>query len=411
MNHQLPILINGGEIDSFVKEQVTEGVWREEIVPAKVLGTPRDMKIYRSARKSNPVKHTWHGSTTTFCPPKWYDLGIGSGACGYGCRFCFLMLTFRSMRDPMSPVLYDNVDYFWAQVRSWLVAKDWKTDQKTPFGKKVHRNVRTSHDTLGLGIDCSDSLLFEGVTGHARELIPMFAKPESNPLGNKLILLTKSANVSYLDCQNVMNAPRTHRTAITFSLNPQREADLWEGFYSCHYCVEYQPRGLTCEVCKGTGYLNRITPSINDRLRNCFLAQRMGFETRWRLDPILTPENLPMGNWKDDYIDFFNQAAWIGCKPRYITLGTYRQKNAQLDSWRAAWGLPAPGWQPSSVEGDGTHEHLLLAERMQIYEIIIGLIAETKWPGGHRPRVELCKEPHTLRQALKIEGVSCNCLQ
>ncbi len=366
-------------IATFVQGQVANGTWKEELVSASVLGTPRGMTIYRAPRKSEPVKHTWHGSTTTFCPPKWYDLGIGSGACGYGCRFCFLMLTFRAMRDPMSPVLYDNVDYFWDRVYDWLRADNWKTEAKTPLGNKVKRVPRTSLDTLGLGIDCSDSLLFEGVTGHARTLIPMFAKQALNVRGNKLILLTKSANTQYLE-----GLPATDRVAITFSLNPEREADLWEGKYE---------DGI------------RITPPIEDRLRACLHAQQIGFETRWRLDPILTPEG-----WQEDYREFFQLAAGMGLAPRYVTLGTYRQKNAQLDSWRSMWGLPAPEWEPESLEGDGTHEHLLTAERVRIYSKVMELLNAAPWQHG-APRLELCKEPHTMRQAVGIQGVNCNCLQ
>ena len=68
---------------------------------------------------------------------------------------------------------------------------------------------------VGLGIDCSDSLLYEGVTGHARRMIPLFASEEINPHGCKLILLTKSKNVHYLEGLRTMNV------LLTFSLNPQ----------------------------------------------------------------------------------------------------------------------------------------------------------------------------------------------
>ncbi len=382
MSRQLPVIQTGiqpsDDIRRFTRSEVASGRWREQIVPAAVLGTPRDMMIYRAARKSSPVKHTWHGSRETFCPPKWFDLGIGSGACGYGCRFCFLMLTFRAMRDPMSPVVYDNLDDFDSAVRRWLTAKDWKSEQRNREGKRI-RVRRTSLDTLGLGIDCSDSLLFEGVTGHARRLIPLFGNPATNAGGNKLILLTKSANTHYLD-----EAPVTDRVAVTFSLNPERMADLWEGKY---------PDGL------------RITPSIEARLDACLHAQRLGHETRWRIDPILTPEG-----WERDYREFFDQAAAMGLAPRYITLGTYRQKNAQLDRWRELWGLPRPEWEPAALEADGTHEHVLAAERLRIYSTVMKMIDAAKWKHG-APRPELCKEPHALRRDVGVRGVNCNCLQ
>jgi len=283
------------------------------------------------------------------------------------------------MRDPNSPVVYDNVESFWDSVRRWLIAPDWQTDALTPLGTKRRRMARTHLDTLGLGIDCSDSLLFEGVTGHARTLIPMFANPELNPRGNKLILLTKSANTHYLEA-----LPVTDKVAVTFSLNPERVADLWEGKYEDG---------------------RRITPPISTRLEACIHAQSLGFEVRWRLDPILTP-----AGWEDDYREFFSQAAQMGLAPRYITLGTYRQKNKQLDTWREKWGLPAPEWTPETLEGDGTHQHVLAAERVQIYSKVMAMLYAAPWRHGS-PRLELCKEPHTMRQAVGIQGVNCNCLQ
>lgn len=148
----------------FVDRQVQQSKWCKETVPADVLGTSRPITIYRAPRRSNLIKFDWHGDKDTFCPPMWYDLAIGSGACGFACRRCFLMLTFRIMRDPWGPLIYDNVEDFEQATRHWLLASE-----------------RRPQHTLGLGIDCSDSLLYEGVTGHARRLIPLFANPETNP--------------------------------------------------------------------------------------------------------------------------------------------------------------------------------------------------------------------------------------
>lgn len=334
-------------ISRFVEAQATDGTWRTEVVSKDVAGTPRDIEIFRAARRTNFIKHDWHGGPSelrTFCPPKWADLAIGSGACGYGCRFCFLMLTFRALRDPMRPLIYDNVEEFERETRKWLLVDEWPTEQK---GKKfVHLD---RHSCLGLGIDSADSLLYEGVTGHARRLIPLFARAQTNPRGSKLILLTKSANTHYLE-----GLP-TENVAVTFSLNPEREADLWEGKYS------------------DTG--ERITPSISRRLEACLQAQRFGFEVRWRVDPVLTPEG-----WEQDYREFFREAAALGLMPRYITLGTYREKIAQLDQWRAKWGLTAPEWEPADLKKDGTHRHLPVEQRAKIYRAVIALIGESSAP-------------------------------
>lgn len=367
----------------FIEKQVRSGKWRPERVPARVAGTSRDLTIYRARRAGILIKHDWHGDAATFCPPRWYDLGIGSGACGFGCRACFLMLTFRAMRDPLAPLIYDNIEDFVAEVRNWLRAERWRSTWVPAGSQATARWIpRTATDTLGLGVDCCDSLLYEGVTGLARRLIPLFADPAANPKGNQLVLLTKSANAHYLQ-----GLP-TRNVAVTFSLNPEPAADLWEG--------------------KWADTLERITPPIAARLRASIAAQEMGFEVRWRVDPVLTPPG-----WEALYERFFQEAAALGCRPSWITLGTYREKTAQLDLWRARWGLPLMEWRPAAMEQDGSHRHLSETTRADIYaEVHRGIRAA--WPGAV-PSVELCKETHAVRKAVQqragFGGTGCcNCL-
>lgn len=268
------------------------------------------------------------------------------------------MLTFRAMRDPLRHLLYDNVEQSWAATRRWL---------SNPSRRPQH--------TLGLGIDRSDSLLYEGVTEHAQHLVPMFARPSLNPQACRLILLTKSKSVHYLEGLPVTN------TVITFSLNPESIADLWEG--------------------KWPDTHERITPPIGDRLNACLQAQQWGYETRWRIDPVLTPPG-----WQAAYEDFFAEAASLGVKPRYITLGTYREKNPQLDLWRKKWGLPTMEWQPTGKVKEGTHYHVPASERRHIYQTIAE-IAQLHLPSS---RISLCKETHTLRKQLGLCNADCNCL-
>jgi DNA repair photolyase len=343
-------------ISTLKKEQ--RGEWIKETIPAEVVGLSRNVTIYRADRSGAYITHKYHGDKNTFCPPMWYDLGIGSGACGLGCRACFLMLTFRSMRDPLAPVIYKNVEKFWSASERWL---------RSPDRKRQH--------TLGLGIDRSDSLLYEGVTGHAQNLIKIFSDPEKNPLKNYLVLLTKSKNVHYLE-----RLP-TDNVAVTFSLNPEAIADLWEG--------------------KWPDTNERITPSIDDRLKACLEAQSYGFEVRWRIDPILYPPG-----WQALYEDFFKQAASWGIRPRYVTLGTYREKNNQLDLWREKWGLPPMEWEPGELQKAGTHFHLPAAERREIYRTVAQMIAKYL-PDA---RVSLCKETTDVRKALDMCNADCNCL-
>ena len=292
----------------FIAGQVTRGNWRPATIPASVVGLPRDLEVYFAKRTSDFITiQRDNGDPETFCPPVLSDLAISSGPCGFGCRGCCLLNTFRSQRDPWRPVVYENVDLAWDQCRDWLADP-----------------LRRPQDTFGLGIDKCDSLLFEGVFPHARTLIPMFADPAQNPTGNELILLTKSRNVDYLD-----GLP-TERIAVAFSLNPEPIADLWEGKYA--------------------DTLERITPPISERLHACRQVQQFGFRIRWRIDPILHPPG-----WQNLYEVFFREAAALGIKPQLITLGTYREIRSGLDHWRGYWGLPPMEWRPATMAKDGTH--------------------------------------------------------
>jgi len=338
----------------YVDRQIALGKWRPVELSPTVTGLPRPVTVLETKRRSPFVK-PWRMTAAehheTFCPPLWADLAIGSGSCGYLCRNCYLLLTHRIFRDPHRHLIYVNYDDMEAEVRAWLLFPE-----RRPF------------HTLGLGIDCSDSLLYEGHTGNARRFIPIFANPESNPRGCKLILLTKSANIHYLE-----GLPTTN-VAATFSLNSQAVCDAWEG----------------------------ITPPIEARLLASRQAQQWGFETRWRIDPIL-----PIPDWEKHYAEFFREAAAMGATPRSITLGSYREKTPQLDTWREKWGLPPMDYQPQGLVKEGSHYHINEEERRRIYAAVMAQIRRYL---GDTVKVALCKETHALRRALGLSNASCNCL-
>jgi DNA repair photolyase len=370
----------------FIQEQIEKGSVEEFEVPPAISGMPRPMTVLLSERKTNLIKFDYHGDKNTFCPPIWGDIAIGSGACGFGCRLCFLMLTFRALRDPYRPYVYTNIEHYERAVRKWLVAKTWKVK----FGDKHVDRARTRKDSIGLGIDCADSLLWEGVTGHARSLIPLFTSSATNPLQNPLILLTKSANTHYLaelsDRDLQRHNGKVPNVVVTMSLNPEAIADLWEGKYP--------------------GTLQRMTPSIEVRLAALRAAQDMGFEVRARIDPILTPVG-----WQEQYQAFFSDMAHrFGLRPTMLTLGTYREKSAQLDLWRAKWGLPPAEWEPSKTAGrEGTHVHD--ADRLAKYAAVRDMISKAFKSTGFVPNVSLCKETHEVRKASDMCNANCNCLR
>lgn len=349
---------DGKNFDFYVQEEARKGILRLEKIPKEILGTPRDLEIYRAVRKGNFIAD-WVNTAEDkdYCCEYWADLKIGRGSCGYRCPDCFLILTHRVKADPSRHTLYENKADFVAAVSSWL--------------KKPSR--RTS---LGLGIDCSDSLLYEGVTGYARTLIPLFAGAETNPFQRRLVMLTKSANVHYL------KGLLTENIVVSFSLNPQKIADIFEGRF---------PDGL------------RVTPAIADRLHASGECELMGFETRWRIDPII-----PVDDWQDIYREFFQSVSDLN--PRRITLGIYRAMGKGLRRFSEKWGLKPMPWSPPEglARDGGVHYQLPRESKIEIYLAIKGMV-EAAWPPETRPEMALCKETGVVREASGIRSRHCNC--
>jgi hypothetical protein len=352
----------GQPVDWYVNEQVKLGNWAVQEIPAEIVGLSRPLNVFRASRKTNLITHAWHGDKNTFCPPMWWDLAIGSGACGLGCRACFLMLTHRIKRDPWRHLLYDNMEDFVHACEGWLQA-----------------TTRRPLHTLGIGIDRSDSLLYEGVMPYVRELAPLFANPNINKNDNKMILLTKTTNTHYLED---IQPDNRDKIVVSFSLNPEGIADLWEGKW---------PDG------------ERITPPISARLEAAKYAQDLGYEVRIRIDPIMAPDN-----WEGQYTKFVNEVRNLGINFRYWTLGTYREKNGQLDAWRERWGLLPMEWGFSEAElvKDGTHRHLPEERRIELYKKVSAIIRR-EFKGA---RIGLCKETHAVRKAVALCNGDCNCL-
>jgi DNA repair photolyase len=354
----------GRPVSWFVDSQVNDGIWTEQDIPAEIVGLSRSLSVFRAPRKTNQIVHSWHGDSVTFCPPIWWDLAIGSGACGLGCRACFLMLTHRICRDPYRHLLYNNPDDFVSAAELWL---------KNPGRRHVH--------TLGLGIDRSDSLLYEGVVSHARNLAPLFGNRKINIQKNKLILLTKTANTQYLA---EIDPEYRSNIIVSFSLNPEPIADVWEG--------------------KWPDTLERITPSISHRLEAAKFAQNLGYEIRVRLDPIFTVDN-----WYDQYAEFISDVKKYDIHFEYWTLGTYREKNSNLDGWRDRWNLPPVEFDfrdHGELEQDGTHRHITVSKRIDIYSKISKLITK-QFPTA---MIGLCKETNLVRKSTGMCNAHCNCL-
>ena len=147
-----------------------------------------------------------------------------------------------------------------------------------------------------------------------------------------------------------------------------------------------------------------MTPSIDNRLAASLRAQDMGFEIRWRVDPIM-----PVEGWRDIYGLFFNEAAEAGHAPTRITLGTYRETQPSLHKFTGGWGLPRMEWAPTGLEKDGMHYHMSATQRIEIYRALAASISSA-WHGRSRvPIVALCKEPNAVRMEVGLDHDMCNC--
>jgi hypothetical protein len=101
---------------------------------------------------------------------------------------------------------------------------------------------------------------------------------------------------------------------------------------------------------------------ISERLAASLHAAEMGFEVRWRVDPILHVEG-----WQGMYAQFLADAAQVGHRPTRITLGTYREAQPTLARFAEGWGLPPMEWEPPRLTKDGPHRRLAAHERAAIY--------------------------------------------
>jgi DNA repair photolyase len=335
----------------YVDQMVQRGEWKPVSLPPELVGLGCPITVFEAKRESNFItrlKMKPENRATTYCPCNlWRDLRIGSGACGLQCRRCFLVLTHRIKRDPRRHVIYVNHEDYQREVDNWL---------KDP----------SKGMNLGLGIDCSDSLLYDNYTKITQWLIPMFGDQKTGR-PKKLILLTKSTNVD-----QILDLHHNGNVAVTFSSYPPEIANVWE----------------------------TLAPPVYDRVKASIKVQDAGYHTGWRLDPILGIEG-----FEKFYEGFLETSRDMGARPERVTLGTYREFRL-LKLWcEEKWRLPKLEYNPE-MEKDG--DRFREVDRIKILTSVISLIKRIMpWV-----KIDLCKETHVIRDALgfgKREPM-CNCI-
>lgn len=160
------------------------------------------------------------------------------------------------------------------------------------------------------------------------------------------------------------------------------------------------------DAIKAFGHLWSLThtPHIEDRLIASAMAHEMGFEVRWRVDPIS-----PADNWANIYREFFFAAAKNGHRPTRITLGTYREMGSSRLTVAAKWGLPPMEWMPPKLSKNSMHYHIPMAQRIKIYRHLVSVIKSAWQTTGLIPVVALSRKPNPCETLLALIHNHCNC--
>jgi len=56
----------GKPITWYVDEQVENGNWTPEVIPAEIVGLSRPLTVFRAPRHTNLITYDWHGDDETF---------------------------------------------------------------------------------------------------------------------------------------------------------------------------------------------------------------------------------------------------------------------------------------------------------------------------------------------------------
>ena len=59
MSRSIGTTNEGRAITWFVDKQIANGIWREERIPAEVVGLSRPVTVCRASRKTNLITHSW----------------------------------------------------------------------------------------------------------------------------------------------------------------------------------------------------------------------------------------------------------------------------------------------------------------------------------------------------------------
>jgi spore photoproduct lyase len=276
-------------------------------------------------------------STDVVCPHflefKW------ANGCNFNCSWCYLNGTLRFRPMGKKPYLKDK-----QKIIEHLIT--FLRDVDSPY-------------LLNSG-ELSDSLVFEGNDfSLSKNIIPLFKKQNRH----KLLILTKSANVSGLLEANAQN-----HVIASFSLNPVSVAKRWEK--------------------RAPSPLIRI-----DAAKKLFDA---GYRVRIRIDPIV-----PIHNWEKEYGELIN-SIFREFTPERITIGSLRGLQSTINN------SSDTSWTKYLDETSNWGKKINLKTRVKMYSFMLNTLKD-KYSYGS---VALCKETIEVWRALSMDyrEIKCNCL-
>lgn len=267
--------------------------------------------------------------------PHFYILAFANG-CPFNCDYCYLYLTLRHWPKP---TVFSNTARMFQEIRDWLYST------KNP-------------SVLNAG-ELSDSLVWDSQINLTANLIPLFSIQNKH----KLLLLTKSANISEL-----LKIPATPQVIVSWSVNAERVSEKYE----------------------------KQAPPVRARLMSAKRLKDLGWKIRLRLDPII-----PIQGWRDSYASLVEEIANV--QPETITIGSLRffptLQNHAPESDVFSFAI-------DEMDPDG-RMRIPFEQRLEMYQHIISLL-KSAMPLA---RIGLCKETEKMHKALGFpgEGQTCNC--
>lgn len=283
-------------------------------------------KVTQRTRKSRFIRLFNRTPNGIVCPHFW--LLAWADGCPYRCAYCYLLGTFRGN---VEPVVFSNLDDLDRELDQFFASKSGRI-----------LNAGELNDSLAI----TDSVPIR--------LIQHFACQDRN----KLLLLTKSANV-----RNLLDLDHNSQTIVSFSVN----------------AVEVSKR------------FENGAPGLSERLKAAGMCKDAGYPIRIRLDPMI-----PVEDWQVMYEHVVDEINIL--KPERVTLGALRYfPVARIFAGKLGRDISVFDYAVErSVDGRRRVPKLL---RLEMYRTALKRL---KMPAA------VCKETRDVVELLRLNQ-RCNC--